>query len=140
MPVTPTEVVHIASCLCFDQSVSSSDEACLRTSAGRAYYGAFLAVRHIARVALGKPNWNAGHGPFIKYLKGCVGTAEQVGEALDELYALREIADYHPQDSVDKQSVSRAVTTANWVLREHTRIGSLLDMTGLRALHDHGAA
>ncbi|WP_067068273.1 hypothetical protein [Roseateles chitosanitabidus] len=87
------------------------DQARLRTSISRAYYGVFLFARSIASV---HSRQSDAHGLTRKYFEGIGATP--IANALREMRALRNKADY----SVER-SFSKEVVAANMELAKRTR-------------------
>ena len=75
--------------LAYSLADQSSDEACLRTAVGRAYYTVFLVARDRSGIP---PGVRSVHGATIQKVKR---THRATGEKLDRLRRLRVEADYY---------------------------------------------
>lgn len=92
------------------------DEASLRAAIGRYYYGVFLKCRlSLTHDNLITPGRSAGdHSLVVRTLKRHRAIA---GTAIENLYRLREDADYEPGTPISAADVSKARTYAKEVVR-----------------------
>ena len=81
------------------QPVGKTEEACVRTIAGRAYYAAYLSTREALRTAYNDSPYDVGHEPLYEFMIGSrQPTLMVAGNSLKELFEARVLADYKPQD------------------------------------------
>lgn len=138
MPIRPEDFTDVAEWLHNDVAIASTGEGCIRTVAGRAYYGAYLSVRQAARDALAKNDFNASHNALASHLEGYDSDVfvETIGIKLKELKYYREIADYWPADTLDKKSIGLALNSAKSIVQDQAKLIPRLDVPRLRRLHE----
>ncbi|MCK4416623.1 MAG: hypothetical protein KAV99_00460 [Candidatus Latescibacteria bacterium] len=98
-----------------EELLNREEEACLRSSISRAYYGAFC----IARNRKGYKNYTGAdiHWKVIDEYKNSSDRNEQdIGRILDKLRRSRNKADYNEDRPISKPLAERAVTSANQIL------------------------
>jgi len=107
-----------------------ADEASIRTSMSRAYYGAFLEARDAKGLS------SVGRDSHKRVLDAYGGTtpADQViSSSLRKLKSLREKADYEPQTTCSKSDAHDALTEADKVLKVlSVRPGKLPDLVPIQ--------
>lgn len=87
-----------------------TDEASVRTSMSRAYYGAFIEARNAKGLSSIGGN---GHQTVISAYQG----DRIISGALRRLKSLRERADYEPQSPCSRKDAQDAITEAEKVLK-----------------------
>ena len=86
-----------------------------RNVVNRAYYGAFLAARDLANITGGS---GSVHLKVIEYYRD---KKSIIGNNLDDLKRLRQVADYEPQKNVTYQHAKKSCRTARRILRQLER-------------------
>jgi len=93
-------------------------EPCLRTSAGRAYYAAYLATLETVRRRTGRALRSIGHQALSRCLRNSGNpTAERIGHLLSELRDRREMADYKPDQTMSRLTSEAQLEDAREVFR-----------------------
>ncbi|MDE0154791.1 MAG: hypothetical protein OXI88_10285 [Gammaproteobacteria bacterium] len=83
-----------------------------RNVVNRAYYGAFLAARDLANITGGS---GSVHLKVIEYYRD---KKSIIGNNLDDLKRLRQVADYEPQKNVTYHHAKKSCRIARKILRE----------------------
>ena len=124
--------LSIAERLQFDQTVSSRDEATIRTTAGRMYYAAYLATRESLRIISGDPRYDLNHSAMVAFLERQKDAGvSQIGGQLRELMDQRKCADYHPDRPIDFRTVGIKLRDAKLVLAGQALIRARITKTML---------
>jgi hypothetical protein len=101
MPVAPADIHGIGTKLWAGQLIVKTEEACVRTIAGRAYYAAYLVTRQALRNVYGIPEYDVTHGSLSHFMiNSGQPTLKVNGNALKELFEARVIADYFPDQTL----------------------------------------
>jgi uncharacterized protein (UPF0332 family) len=116
--VNPCEFFRIA------QLLINSDEASIRTSVGRSYYGAFLYFReYLGKLGLQKQKnpRNQAHEFLIQCLQFCnVAEGRNVSIRLADLQQKREDADYKLNEQISKQDAEDALADARSLIKYYS--------------------
>ena len=126
MAVSPGDIYKLAEDLYYGQPISSASEACLRTSAVRAYYAVFHALRQeLGRIrGVSDPTdpgqYNLSHQTLVSHLTDFDngGPVDALGSEVRELQQLRYRADYWINHPVDQRSVGMRLNGAKQILRD----------------------
>lgn len=111
MPFDPATFCDLANIL---RRSSNGDDARLRSSISRAYYGAFIVARDAAGVSsFGK----SGHTTVIDYYAGGNAQDQIISDALKRLKAMRERADYSPSSQCRPAEGDMALGLSSKVIR-----------------------
>lgn len=96
------------------------EEACLRSSMSRAYYGVFCIARNEKWLRDYKPEKDEEEGihqkVINKYKDSSDVIEQRIGSFLDRLRRLRNIADYDENKLINRDFAERSVEGANHVL------------------------
>ena len=129
MPVTPADIYHVAERLNFGIQIKNTEESCLRTAAGRAYYAAFHSIRESLGSLKGVRDpsdvgqYNLSHQTLVSFVAGFgLADVEAVGETLRGLLQFRYVADYWIANKIDPRTVGFMVRDAQGIVRDQAKI------------------
>lgn len=91
---------------------SGGEEMEHRNVINRAYYGAFLTARAVAKITTDS---GSVHQKVIEYYQDKMSI---ISNQLDDLKRLRQTADYKPQETVTVQQAKKSYRTAKKILTE----------------------
>lgn len=104
------EYVYLA-----EELLNRKEEACVRSSVSRAYYGAFCIARN--RKSYKKYTGRDIHWKVInEYKNSSNGNEQNIGRILDKLRKSRNNADYNEDRPINKDLAERSVISANIIL------------------------
>lgn len=123
MPITPADFLAVAHAL-HAEKVVQRGEPCDRTTAGRLYYAAYLALRDQVRSAYGNPSLNVDHSPLRRKLAGSLDpTVADIGTRLNTLFHYRRIADYEPTATMNRNQTALLFVNAKAIFAALPQLG-----------------
>jgi hypothetical protein len=134
----PAEFLTVAELLESDQPVTPS-QGRHRTSAGRAYYASYLAIRETLRSIQSDGGYNLGHKRLVKFLEGHSDSkVRNVGQQLALLKRARLGADYNMANPVVAKTAKVCLLAAAAVLNQQVVIKAAVKKSELPPHEDPG--
>lgn len=123
MSITATDIHGIATRLWNGSAIVKTEEVCVRTAAGRAYYSAYHCTREAMRAAYSQPTYDVQHRPLATFMIGSgVPLLRQAGYTLKRLRVAREQADYRLDESVSHAYAEVLIDGAQELLVQQSEI------------------
>jgi hypothetical protein len=134
----PAEFLKVAELLENDQPVTPT-QGRHRTSAGRAYYASYLAIRETLRGIQSDSGYNLGHKTLVKFLEGHPDSKiRNLGQQLALLKKARLGADYDMAETLVAKKVRICLLTASGLLTKQAEIKATVKKKELPPHEDPG--